>query len=70
MVFTLFCVGRLMNELCSYKTHYVLGVDLNCSESVPTAEGPRGPAWVSLDKTQIEHNESAYAPTAALERTF
>jgi hypothetical protein len=25
---------------------------------------------VRLDKTQIEHNESAYPPTAALKRTF
>jgi len=25
---------------------------------------------VRLDKTQIEHNESAYTPTAALKRTF
>jgi hypothetical protein len=29
----------------------------------------RGPVRVRLDKTQIEHNESAYPPTAALKRT-
>jgi hypothetical protein len=39
------------------------------TEAKLECQGARGPLWVIIDKTHIEHNESTYPPTAALKGT-